>query len=29
VPQLAYLYPGRFAVIDATQAFPFPAGMRH
>ena len=27
-PQLAYLYPGRFAVIDATQAFPFPAGMR-
>jgi flavin reductase (DIM6/NTAB) family NADH-FMN oxidoreductase RutF len=29
VPQLAYLYPGRFAVIDATQAFPFPSGMRH
>ena len=29
VPQLAYLDPGRFAVIDATQAFPFPAGMRH
>lgn len=28
VPQLVYLYPGRFAVIDATQAFPFPAGMR-
>ena len=28
VPQLAYLYPGRFAVIDVTQAFPFPAGMR-
>jgi flavin reductase (DIM6/NTAB) family NADH-FMN oxidoreductase RutF len=27
-PQLAYLYPGRFAVIDATLAFPFPAGMR-
>lgn len=27
-PQLAYLYPGRFAVIDSTQAFPFPAGMR-
>lgn len=27
-PQLAYLYPGRFAVIDTTQAFPFPAGMR-
>jgi flavin reductase (DIM6/NTAB) family NADH-FMN oxidoreductase RutF len=27
-PQLAYLYPGRFAVIDRTQAFPFPAGMR-
>lgn len=28
VPQLAYLYPGRFAVIKETQAFPFPAGMR-
>lgn len=28
VPQLAYLYPGRFAVIDETQAFPFPVGMR-
>jgi len=27
-PQLAYLHPGRFATIDATQAFPFPAGMR-
>jgi flavin reductase (DIM6/NTAB) family NADH-FMN oxidoreductase RutF len=27
-PQLAYLYPGRFAVIDRTQAFPFPSGMR-
>lgn len=27
-PQLAYLYPGRFAVIGETQAFPFPAGMR-
>ncbi len=27
-PQLAYLYPGRFAVITDTQAFPFPAGMR-
>lgn len=27
-PQLAYLYPGRFAVIETTQAFPFPAGMR-
>jgi len=27
-PQLAYLYPGRFAVIEQTQAFPFPAGMR-
>lgn len=27
-PQLAFLYPGRFAVIDETQAFPFPAGMR-
>ena len=29
VPLLAYLDPGRFAVIDATHAFPFPAGMRH
>lgn len=29
VPQLAYLDPGRFAVIDVTHAFPFPAGMRH
>ena len=28
VPQLAYLYPGRFAVISESQAFPFPAGMR-
>jgi flavin reductase (DIM6/NTAB) family NADH-FMN oxidoreductase RutF len=28
VPQLAYLYPGRFAIVEATQAFPFPAGMR-
>lgn len=27
-PQLAYLSPGRFAVIDKTQAFPFPAGMK-
>lgn len=27
-PQIAYLYPGRFAIIDRTQAFPFPAGMR-
>ena len=27
-PQLAYLYPGRFAVVTDTQAFPFPAGMR-
>lgn len=27
-PQLAYLYPGRFAVIDSTQAFPFPADMQ-
>lgn len=26
-PQLAYLYPGRFAVIERTQAFPFPTGM--
>jgi hypothetical protein len=29
VPLLAYLDPGRFAVIDKTHAFPFPAGMRH
>jgi flavin reductase (DIM6/NTAB) family NADH-FMN oxidoreductase RutF len=28
VPQLAYLYPGRFAVIDRTEAFPFPDGMQ-
>ena len=28
VPQLAYLYPGRFAIIDKTEAFPFPAGMK-
>ena len=28
VPQLAYLYPGRFAIIRETQSFPFPAGMR-
>lgn len=28
VPQIAYLYPGRFAVVDRTEAFPFPAGMR-
>ena len=27
-PLLAYLYPGRFAVIGNTQAFPFPSGMR-
>lgn len=27
-PQLAYLYPGRFAVVDETEGFPFPAGMR-
>ena len=27
-PLLAYLYPGRFAVIDKTQAFPFPSGMQ-
>ena len=27
-PLLAYLYPGRFAVIGESQAFPFPAGMR-
>ena len=28
VPQIAYLYPGRFAIIEESQAFPFPAGMR-
>ena len=28
VPQIAYLYPGRFAVIDRTEAFPFPTGMQ-
>lgn len=28
VPQLAYLYPGRFAIIEKTEAFPFPAGMQ-
>jgi flavin reductase (DIM6/NTAB) family NADH-FMN oxidoreductase RutF len=28
VPQLAYLYPGRFAIIDRTEAFPFPDGMQ-
>jgi len=28
VPQLAYLYPGRFAIVDETEGFPFPAGMR-
>lgn len=27
-PQMVYLYPGRFAIVDRTQAFPFPAGMR-
>ena len=27
-PLLGYLYPGRCAVIDHTQAFPFPAGMQ-
>lgn len=27
-PLLAYLYPGRFAVIDRTETFPLPAGMR-
>lgn len=27
-PLVAYLYPGRFAVIDKTHAFPFPAGMQ-
>ena len=26
-PQLAYLFPGRLAVIDKTEGFPFPAGM--
>ena len=28
VPQLVYLHPGRFAVIEKTEGFPFPAGMR-
>lgn len=28
-PLMSYLYPGRFAVVSDTQAFPFPAGMRH
>jgi flavin reductase (DIM6/NTAB) family NADH-FMN oxidoreductase RutF len=28
VPQLAYLSPGRFAVIEKTEGFPFPAGMK-
>ena len=27
-PLLAYLHPGRFATIDATRSFPFPAGMK-
>ncbi|MEE4173123.1 MAG: flavin reductase [Xanthomonadales bacterium] len=27
-PLLAYLHPGRFAVLRETQAFPFPAGMK-
>ena len=27
-PLMGYLYPGRFAVIDETQGFPFPAGMQ-
>ncbi len=27
-PIMGYLYPGRFAVIDHTQQFPFPAGMQ-
>ena len=27
-PLLAYVAPGRFASIDSTDAFPFPAGMR-
>lgn len=27
-PLVAYLHPGRFAVVDESQAFPFPAGMR-
>lgn len=27
-PPLAYLHPGRFAVLQETQAFPFPAGMK-
>ncbi len=28
VPQIAYLHPGRFAIIEETEAFPFPAGMQ-
>ena len=27
-PLLAYLHPGRFASIDVTRSFPFPAGMK-
>ncbi len=27
-PQIAYLSPGRFAIIDETQAFPFPANFK-
>lgn len=27
-PQLAYLHPSRLAVIDKTEGFPFPAGMK-
>jgi len=27
-PLLAYLHPGRFATIDSSNAFPFPAGMK-
>lgn len=28
VPLLAYLHPGRFATIDQSQSFPFPAGLK-
>ncbi len=28
-PQIAYISPGRFAIIDETQAFPFPDNFKH
>jgi len=28
VPLLAYLHPGRFATIENSLSFPFPAGMK-